>query len=167
MLSAGALFPFRIIGAYRALASACRPAPTTPTVLKLGLGFTPPNPQGGFREFCFPSHLSVRCAFHSKSQMTCRLACSAFASGRDAFSRRWLGAWVCSGFAPCSAGQALAQLSTSMPLSFFCFYCGPGRFLKPMAPTGCHASECHLLTFSLHFSFFAPPGSRRLDWVAH
>ena len=60
----GCAFYFRNRGAptNRALASACSPAPTTPT-------FTPKTP-GGFLALCFfPSQLCIKCSFHSKPQL--------------------------------------------------------------------------------------------------
>ena len=55
----------------RALASACSPASTTPTILlNSGLGFTPQTPlKGSFLALCLSSQLCVRCAFHSKPQL--------------------------------------------------------------------------------------------------
>ena len=50
----------------RALASACSPAPTTPTILNLGLA-TPLK--GGFLALCFPLQLCRKCAFHSKTEL--------------------------------------------------------------------------------------------------
>ena len=68
----GCAFYFRNRGAptNRALVSAISPAPTTPTILNWGLGFTPQTPlKGGFLALCFPSQLCRKCVFHSKTEL--------------------------------------------------------------------------------------------------
>ena len=54
--------------AYRALAPACSPAPTTPSILNYtGFRAHPSNP--GFLALCLPSQFCITCAIHSKPQL--------------------------------------------------------------------------------------------------
>ena len=63
-------FRNRCAPTYRALASACSPAPTTRTILNSGLGFPPQALlKGGFLTLCFPSQFCIKCAFHNKPHL--------------------------------------------------------------------------------------------------